>query len=222
MHTSSSCRRMSLHYAPNLCWHPAMWKLSWRTSTYFSVKDFMIYIKHRWKPVFVSMLKTCMFIWFYWFYKHLRKQRRWSSDDPDSFNEEVSLLSKQSRREEHPNLTGNILPIKVCINHIHPCKWWTKKMDNLDIWWMVTHADQSRFSSRDFILVALLDLVLFSDLAKRASLWHSAAYQGYHSTWRARAMHDFGFKPKHDLFTSSQFEKQSSWNVGADMKLTNA
>jgi len=162
--------------APNLCVDtPAMWELSKKTSTPIAGKDFKTG-QTLMKTVLAPMLKTRMLGLDGWFSTNILGNRDGEVlDDPDSFKtKEVSKLSVIETildGEEHPELYGNIFH-KVRINYYPPRNDNKEGWDNLDIFGWMGYPMQIKvdFLCRDSILAAplLLDLVLFSDLAKRA------------------------------------------------------
>ncbi len=205
--------------APNLCVDtPAMWELSKKTSTPISGKDFKTG-QTLMKTVLAPMLKTRMLGLDGWFSTNILGNRDGEVlDDPDSFKtKEVSKLSVIETildGEEHPELYGNIFH-KVRINYYPPRNDNKEGWDNLDIFGWMGYPMQIKvdFLCRDSILAAplLLDLVLFSDLAKRAGRY---GIQDWLSFYLKSPMHDFEHKPVHDLFQQFTILKNNLREMG--------
>ena len=205
--------------APNLCVDtPAMWELSKKTSTPIAGKDFKTG-QTLMKTVLAPMLKTRMLGLDGWFSTNILGNRDGEVlDDPDSFKtKEVSKLSVIETildGEEHPELYGNIFH-KVRINYYPPRNDNKEGWDNLDIFGWMGYPMQIKvdFLCRDSILAAalLLDLVLFSDLAKRAGRY---GIQDWLSFYLKSPMHDFEHKPVHDLFQQFTILKNNLREMG--------
>lgn len=191
--------------APNLCVDmPAMWEFSKKMGAPISGKDFKTG-QTLMKTVLAPALKTRMLGLSGWFSTNILGNRDGEVlDDPENFKtKEVSKLSVIETildGEEYPDLYGDIYH-KVRINYYPPRNDDKEGWDNLDIFgWMGYHMQiKVDFLCKDSILAAplLLDLVLFSDLAKRAG-W--SGIQTWLSFYLKSPMHDFEHKPVHDLF----------------------
>ena len=160
------------------------------------------------KTVLAPALKTRMLGLRGWFSTNILGNRDGEVlDDPDNFKtKEVSKLSVIETildGEEYPELYKDIYH-KVRINYYPPRNDDKEGWDNLDIFGWMGYPMQIKvdFLCKDSILAAplLLDLVLFSDLAKRAGM---SGIQTWLSFYLKSPMHDFEHKPVHDL--SEQF-----------------
>lgn len=205
--------------APNLCLDtPAMWEFSKKMNAPIAGKDFKTG-QTLMKTVLAPMLKTRMLGLDGWFSTNILGNRDGEVlDDPDSFKtKEVSKLSVIETildGEEHPELYGNIFH-KVRINYYPPRNDNKEGWDNLDIFGWMGYPMQIKvdFLCRDSILAAplLLDLVLFSDLAKRAG---RSGIQDWLSFYLKSPMHDFENKPVHDLFQQFTILKNNIREMG--------
>ncbi len=205
--------------APNLCIDtPAMWEFSKKMNAPIAGKDFKTG-QTLMKTVLAPMLKTRMLGLDGWFSTNILGNRDGEVlDDPDSFKtKEVSKLSVIETildGEEHPELYGNIFH-KVRINYYPPRNDNKEGWDNLDIFGWMGYPMQIKvdFLCRDSILAAplLLDLVLFSDLAKRAG---RSGIQDWLSFYLKSPMHDFEHKPVHDLFQQFTILKNNIREMG--------
>lgn len=205
--------------APNLCLDtPAMWEFSKQMQAPISGKDFKTG-QTLMKTVLAPMLKTRMLGLRGWFSTNILGNRDGEVlDDPDSFKtKEVSKLSVIETildGEEHPELYGDIFH-KVRINYYPPRNDDKEGWDNLDIFGWMGYPMQIKvdFLCRDSILAAplVLDLVLFSDLAKRAG---RSGIQDWLSFYLKSPMHDFESKPVHDLFQQFAILKNNLREMG--------
>lgn len=194
--------------APNLCLDiPAMWEFSEKMNVPIAGKDFKTG-QTMMKTVLAPALKTRMLGLRGWFSTNILGNRDGEVlDDPDNFKtKEVSKLSVIETildGEEYPKLYKDIYH-KVRINYYPPRNDDKEGWDNLDIFGWMGYPMQIKvdFLCKDSILAAplLLDLVLFSDLAKRAGM---SGIQTWLSFYLKSPMHDFEHKPVHDL--SEQF-----------------
>ena len=194
--------------APNLCLDiPAMWEFSEKMNVPIAGKDFKTG-QTMMKTVLAPALKTRMLGLRGWFSTNILDNRDGEVlDDPDNFKtKEVSKLSVIETildGEEYPELYKDIYH-KVRINYYPPRNDDKEGWDNLDIFGWMGYPMQIKvdFLCKDSILAAplLLDLVLFSDLAKRAGM---SGIQTWLSFYLKSPMHDFEHKPVHDL--SEQF-----------------
>lgn len=200
--------------APNLCVDtPAMWELAEKTKTPISGKDFKSG-QTLMKTVLAPMFKTRMLGVSGWFSTNILGNRDGEVlDDPDNFKtKEVSKLSVIDNifePEKYPDLYGDVYH-KVRINYYPPRKDNKEAWDNIDIFgWMGYPMEiKVNFLCRDSILAApiALDLVIFSDLAKRAGMY---GIQTWLSFFCKSPMHDFEHQPVHDLFTQWRMVKQT-------------
>jgi len=205
--------------APNLCVDsPAMWEFSKKTNTPIAGKDFKTG-QTMMKTVLAPMLKTRMLGLRGWFSTNILGNRDGEVlDDPDSFKtKEVSKLSVIETildGEEHPELYSDIFH-KVRINYYPPRNDDKEGWDNIDIFGWMGYPMQIKvdFLCKDSILAAplLLDLVLFSDLAKRAG---RGGIQDWLSFYLKSPMHDFEHKPVHDLFQQFAILKNNLREMG--------
>ncbi|HXB42404.1 MAG TPA: inositol-3-phosphate synthase [Puia sp.] len=125
-------------------------------------------------------------------------------DDPDNFKtKEVSKLSVLDdilRPELNPELYGDLYH-KVRINYYPPHGDNKESWDNIDIFGWLGYAMQIKinFLCRDSILAApvVLDLALFSDLAKRAAM---SGIQEWLSFYFKSPQTAPGLRPEHDIF----------------------
>lgn len=125
-------------------------------------------------------------------------------DDPDNFKtKEVSKLSVLDdilRPELNPELYGDLYH-KVRINYYPPHGDNKESWDNIDIFGWLGYAMQIKinFLCRDSILAApvVLDLALFSDLAKRAGM---SGIQEWLSFYFKSPQTAPGLRPEHDIF----------------------
>ena len=191
--------------APNLCIDiPAMWQLSEKMNVPICGKDFKTG-QTMMKTVLAPAFKTRMLGLNGWFSTNILGNRDGEVlDDPDSFKtKEVSKLSVIDtilQPDLYPMLYGNIYH-KVRINYYPPRKDDKEGWDNIDIFGWLNYPMQLKvdFLCKDSILAAplCLDLVLFSDLAKRCGF---SGIQYWLSFYFKSPMHDESTIPEHDLF----------------------
>ena len=191
--------------APNLTVDiPAMWEFSKKMNVPISGKDFKTG-QTMMKTVLAPALKTRMLGLEGWFSTNILGNRDGEVlDDPDNFKtKEVSKLSVIEtilQPELYPELYGNIYH-KVRINYYPPRKDDKEGWDNLDIFGWMHYPMQLKidFLCKDSILAAplCLDLVLFSDLAKRCGF---SGIQNWLSFYFKSPMHDDKTIPENDLF----------------------
>jgi myo-inositol-1-phosphate synthase len=204
--------------APNLCVDtPAMWELADKTNLPIAGKDFKSG-QTLMKTVLAPMFKTRMLGVNGWFSTNILGNRDGEVlDDPDNFKtKEVSKLSVIENifePEKFPDLYGDVYH-KVRINYYPPRKDNKEAWDNIDIFgWMGYPMEiKVNFLCRDSILAApiALDLVLFSDLARRAGM---KGIQTWLSFFCKSPMHDFNHEPVHDLFTQWRMVKETLRNM---------
>ncbi len=125
-------------------------------------------------------------------------------DDPESFKtKEISklgVLDTILQPELYPDLYDNLYH-KVCINYYPPRRDNKEGWDNIDLFGWLNYPMQIKvdFLCRDSILAAplVLDLILFSDLAKRAGM---KGIQEWLSFYYKSPMTAEGLYPEHNLF----------------------
>ncbi|MFO0322142.1 MAG: inositol-3-phosphate synthase [Bacteroidota bacterium] len=125
-------------------------------------------------------------------------------DDPENFKtkevSKLSVLEEILKPEEHPELYGDLYH-KVRINYYPPHGDNKESWDNIDIvgWMGYQMQIKINFLCRDSILAApiVLDLALFSDLAKRANM---SGIQEWLSFYLKSPQTAEGLKPEHDIF----------------------
>lgn len=195
--------------APNLCVDiPAMWEMAEKYQVPIAGKDFKTG-QTLMKTVLAPMLRTRALGLSGWFSTNILGNRDGEVlDAPENFKtKEVSKLSVIHNildAEQNPELYSEIHH-KVRINYYPPRGDNKEGWDNIDIfgWMGKDYGMQIKvdFLCRDSILAAplVLDLVLCSDLAKRAGQWGT---QDWLSFFLKSPMHDYtkGEEPLHDLF----------------------
>jgi len=125
-------------------------------------------------------------------------------DDPDSFKtkevSKLSVLESILQQDTYPQLYGDIYH-KVRINYYPPRGDNKESWDNIDIFGWLGYPMQIKinFLCRDSILAApvLLDLILFTDLAKRCGMY---GVQEWLSFFFKSPMTAPGLYPENDLF----------------------
>jgi myo-inositol-1-phosphate synthase len=130
-------------------------------------------------------------------------------DDPDNFKtKEVSklgVLEDIFKPEQNPDLYGDMYH-KIRINYYPPHGDNKESWDNIDIFGWMGYKMQIKinFLCRDSILAApiVLDLALFSDLAKRAGM---SGIQEWLSFYLKSPQTKEGLRPENDIF--KQLEK---------------
>ncbi len=191
--------------APNLTVDiPAMWELAAKTQTPICGKDFKTG-QTMLKTVLSPMLKTRMLGLSGWFSTNILGNRDGEVlDDPGSFKtkeeSKLSVIDNILQPELYPDLYGNVYH-KVRINYYPPRKDNKEGWDNIDIFGWLGYPMQLKvdFLCRDSILAAplCLDLVLFTDLAKRAGM---SGIQDWLSFYFKSPMHEPSKVAEHDLF----------------------
>ncbi|MCC8146091.1 MAG: inositol-3-phosphate synthase [Bacteroidales bacterium] len=191
--------------APNLTVDmPSMWDLSAKTQTPICGKDFKTG-QTMLKTVLSPMLKTRMLGLNGWFSTNILGNRDGEVlDDPGSFKtkeeSKLSVIDNILQPDLYPELYGNVYH-KVRINYYPPRKDNKEGWDNIDIFGWMGYPMQLKvdFLCRDSILAAplCLDLVLFTDLAKRAGM---SGIQSWLSFYFKSPMHDNEHIAEHDLF----------------------
>jgi myo-inositol-1-phosphate synthase len=125
-------------------------------------------------------------------------------DDPENFKtkevSKLSVLDEIFQPESNPVLYGD-MHHKVRINYYPPRGDNKESWDNIDIFGWMGYPMQIKinFLCRDSILAApiVLDLALFSDLAKRAEM---SGIQEWLSFYLKSPQTAEGLKPEHDIF----------------------
>ena len=191
--------------APNLTVDmPAIWDLAKKTGTPILGKDFKTG-QTMLKTVLTPMFKTRMLGLNGWFSTNILGNRDGEVlDDPGSFKtkeeSKLSVIDSILQPELYPELYGNVYH-KVRINYYPPRKDNKEGWDNIDLFGWMGYPMQMKvdFLCRDSILAAplALDLVLFTDLAKRCGFM---GIQSWLSFYFKSPMHDFNTVPEHDLF----------------------
>jgi myo-inositol-1-phosphate synthase len=191
--------------APNLTIDvPAMLELANKTGTPVSGKDFKTG-QTLMKTMIAPGLKARMIGLNGWFSTNILGNRDGEVlDDPESFKtketSKLGVLDYILQPEKYPELYKDFYH-KVRINYYPPRGDEKEGWDNLDIFGWLGYPMQIKidFLCRDSILAApiVLDLALFSDLAKRANL---KGIQEWLSFYFKSPIHGPGLYPEHDLF----------------------
>jgi myo-inositol-1-phosphate synthase len=191
--------------APNLTVDmPAIWDFAAQQQTPICGKDFKTG-QTMLKTVLSPMLKTRMLGLNGWFSTNILGNRDGEVlDDPGSFKtkeeSKLSVIDNILQPDLYPQLYGNVYH-KVRINYYPPRKDNKEGWDNIDIFGWLGYPMQLKvdFLCRDSILAAplCLDLVLFTDLAKRAGF---SGIQSWLSFYFKSPMHDDEHIAEHDLF----------------------
>ncbi|GHT53246.1 myo-inositol-1-phosphate synthase [Bacteroidia bacterium] len=191
--------------APNLTVDmPAIWDFSAQQQAPICGKDFKTG-QTMLKTVLSPMLKTRMLGLSGWFSTNILGNRDGEVlDDPGSFKtkeeSKLSVIHNILQPDLYPQLYGEVYH-KVRINYYPPRKDNKEGWDNIDIFGWLGYPMQLKvdFLCRDSILAAplCLDLVLFTDLAKRAGF---SGIQSWLSFYFKSPMHDNEHIAEHDLF----------------------
>ncbi|MBN2038438.1 MAG: inositol-3-phosphate synthase [Spirochaetes bacterium] len=191
--------------APNLCNDiPALWELADKNKAPMGGKDFKTG-QTLMKTILSPGLKARMLGVSGWYSTNILGNRDGEVlDDPESFKtKEVSKLSVLDRifqPEIYPDLYKDYYH-KVTINYYPPRGDNKEGWDNIDIFGWLGYPMQIKidFLCRDSILAApiVLDLALFMDLSKRASLYGNQEWLSFY--WKS-PMHEPDRDPIHDLF----------------------
>ncbi|MDR0506223.1 MAG: inositol-3-phosphate synthase [Dysgonamonadaceae bacterium] len=191
--------------APNLTVDmPAIWDFSAKQQTPICGKDFKTG-QTMLKTVLSPMLKTRMLGLSGWFSTNILGNRDGEVlDDPGSFKtkeeSKLSVIHNILQPDLYPQLYGDVYH-KVRINYYPPRKDNKEGWDNIDIFGWLGYPMQLKvdFLCRDSILAAplCLDLVLFTDLAKRCGM---SGIQSWLSFYFKSPMHDNEHIAEHDLF----------------------
>jgi myo-inositol-1-phosphate synthase len=221
-----ACLKEGVPYAngaPNLTVDvPAMLELARETQTPVCGKDFktgQTFMKTLLAPGF----KARMLGMKGWFSTNILGNRDGEVlDDPGSFkSKEVSKLGALEQilqPELYPDLYGDIYH-KVRINYYPPRGDAKEGWDNIDIFGWLNYPMQIKvdFLCRDSILAAplVLDLALFSDLAKRAGF---RGVQEWLSFYFKSPQTATGLYPEHDIFIQSMKLKNTlRWMMGEEL-----
>ncbi|GEO07131.1 myo-inositol-1-phosphate synthase [Adhaeribacter aerolatus] len=191
--------------APNLtCDIPALIELAKQTNTPIGGKDFKTG-QTLMKTILAPGLQARALGVKGWFSSNILGNRDgYVLDHPDNFKtKEVSKLSVLEdifQPETNPELYGDIYH-KVRINYYPPAGDNKESWDNIDIFGWMGYQMQIKvnFLCRDSILAAplVLDLALFSDLAKRAGM---SGIQEWLSFYFKSPQTAPGLHPEHDIF----------------------
>lgn len=191
--------------APNTCVDiPAMWEFAKKQQMPICGKDYKTG-QTLMKTVISPMLHTRMLGLNGWFSTNILGNRDGEVlDDPDSFKtkevSKLSVLDSILEPDQYPDLYNNYYH-KVRINYYPPRNDNKEGWDNIDIFGWLGYPMQIKidFLCRDSILAAplLLDLVLFTDLARRAGM---CGTQRWLSFFFKSPMHDIDETPVNDLF----------------------
>jgi myo-inositol-1-phosphate synthase len=142
-------------------------------------------------------------------------------DDPDNFKtkeeSKLGVLHNILEPDKFPELYGDVYH-KVRINYYPPRGDNKEGWDNIDLFGWLGYKMQLKvdFLCRDSILAAplALDLVLFSDLAKRAGM---GGIQEWLSFYYKAPMVNPGLYPEHDLFIQlTKLKNTLRWMMGED------
>jgi len=191
--------------APNLTIDvPAMLELADQTGTPVCGKDFKTG-QTLMKTIIAPGLKARLLGLRGWFSTNILGNRDGEVlDDPESFKtketSKLGVLDYILQPDKYPQLYEDFYH-KVRINYYPPRGDQKEGWDNLDIFGWLGYPMQIKidFLCRDSILAApiVLDLALFSDLAKRANL---KGIQEWLSFYFKSPIHGPGLYPEHDLF----------------------
>jgi myo-inositol-1-phosphate synthase len=191
--------------APNLCVDtPALWELADKTGAPISGKDFKTG-QTLMKTIISPGLKARMLGLIGWYSTNILGNRDGEVlDNPESFKtkekSKMSVLDTILEPELYPELYGDYVH-KVRIDYYPPRGDAKEGWDNIDIfgWMGLPMQIKINFLCRDSILAApvALDLILFSDLAKRAGL---KGLQEWLSFFYKSPMCRPDLKPENDLF----------------------
>jgi myo-inositol-1-phosphate synthase len=208
--------------APNLCVDtPVLRQFAVDRNLPISGKDFKTG-QTLIKTVLAPMLRTRMLGLSGWYSTNILGNRDGEVlDDPESFKtkeeSKLGVLEHILSPERHPELYGDIFH-KVRINYYPPRGDNKEGWDNIDIFGWLGYPMQIKvdFLCRDSILAAplALDLVLFSDLARRAGL---GGIQEWLSFYYKSPQTPPGLYPEHDLFIQhTKLKNTLRWMMGED------
>ena len=208
--------------APNLtCDIPCLTRLATEKRVPISGKDFKTG-QTLLKTVLGPMFKARMLGIAGWYSTNILGNRDGEVlDDPESFKtkeeSKLGVLEHILEPERFPALYGDMYH-KVRINYYPPRGDNKEGWDNIDIFGWLGYPMQLKidFLCRDSILAAplALDLVLFSDLAKRAGL---GGIQEWLSFYYKSPQVAEGLYPEHDLFIQqTKLKNTLRWMMGED------
>ena len=191
--------------APNLCNDiPALWELADKRKVPMGGKDFKSGQTFM-KTLLAPGLKSRMLGMKGWYSTNILGNRDGEVlDDPESFKtkevSKLSVLDQICQPELYPDLYKDFYH-KVTINYYPPRGDNKEGWDNIDIFGWLGYPMQIKvnFLCRDSILAApiVLDLVMFLDLAKRASLSGNQEWLSFY--WKS-PMHAPNELPDQDIF----------------------
>jgi len=208
--------------APNLTVDvPAMVELSHLAGVPIAGKDFKSG-QTLLKTVLAPMLKARMLGLQGWYSTNILGNRDGEVlEDPDSFRTKeqtkLSVLEYILQPSLYPQLYGDVQH-KVRINYYPPRGDNKESWDNIDIFGWLGYPMQIKvdFLCRDSILAAplVLDLVLFTDLARRARL---KGVQEWLSFYFKSPQHAVSVYPEHDLFIQqTKLKNTLRWLMGEE------
>jgi myo-inositol-1-phosphate synthase len=209
--------------APNLTVDiPAMLELARETQTPICGKDFktgQTFLKTLLAPGFKARMLGVSG----WFSDNILGNRDGEVlDEPGSFRSKeaskLGALEQILQPDLYPNLYGNLYH-KVRIDYYPPRGDAKESWDNIDIFGWLNYPMQIKvdFLCRDSILAAplVLDLALFSDLAKRAGFRGVQEWLGFYFKSPQTAV---GLYPEHDIFIQSMKLKNTlRWMMGEEL-----
>jgi myo-inositol-1-phosphate synthase len=209
--------------APNLCVDfPAAWQLAREQEVPIAGKDFKTG-QTLMKTVIAPGLKARMLGVRGWFSTNILGNRDGEVlDDPGSFKtketSKLGVLDEILQPSAYPELYGDLFH-KVRIEYYPPRGDAKEGWDNIDLFGWLGYGMQIKidFLCRDSILAApvVLDLALFLDFARRASL---RGTQEWLSFYFKSPMVAPGLKPEHDLFIQLMKLKNTlRWLMGEDL-----
>jgi myo-inositol-1-phosphate synthase len=214
--------------APNLTVDfPAMLELSKRNEAPICGKDFKTG-QTLMKTVLAPAFKARLLGLSGWYSTNILGNRDGEVlDDPESFKtkeeSKLGVLEHILQPKVYPELYGNIFH-KVRINYYPPRGDNKEGWDNIDIFGWLGYPMQIKvdFLCRDSILAApiVLDLVLFMDLAKRASELRSIGIQEWLSLFFKSPMTAPGLYPEHDLFIQTMKMKNTLRHLKGEELIT--
>ena len=208
--------------APNLtCDIPCLTKLATEKKVPISGKDFKTG-QTLLKTVLAPMFKARMLGVAGWYSTNILGNRDGEVlDDPESFKtkeeSKLGVLEHILEPGRFPELYGDLYH-KVRINYYPPRGDNKEGWDNIDLFGWMGYPMQLKidFLCRDSILAAplALDLVLFSDLAKRAGM---GGIQEWLSFYYKSPQVAEGLYPEHDLFIQqTKLKNTLRWMMGED------
>jgi myo-inositol-1-phosphate synthase len=221
-----ACLKEGVPYAngaPNLSVDfPAVWQLAREREIPIAGKDFKTG-QTLMKTVIAPGLKARMLGVRGWFSTNILGNRDGEVlDDPGSFKtkeaSKLGVLDVILQPDAYPQLYGDLFH-KVRIEYYPPRGDAKEGWDNIDLFGWLGYGMQMKidFLCRDSILAApvVLDLALFLDFAKRASL---RGTQEWLSFYFKSPMAAPGLKPEHDLFIQLMKLKNTlRWLMGEDL-----